>query len=190
MLRSLHSNLVLFKFCRCLDVVKESVLYIPIWFYSNLFLIKSATTSIIFTFQSGSIQIIPFFTIKSNILTLHSNLVLFKCMMPFCFDIKESLYIPIWFYSNLIQVQILAMAISALHSNLVLFKLRHRTEKSTQLTSFTFQSGSIQMIMRENRLQLLLLFTFQSGSIQILTTYNIPTDQLNFTFQSGSIQIV
>ena len=94
MLRSLHSNLVLFKFCRCLDVVKESVLYIPIWFYSNLFLIKSATTSIIFTFQSGSIQIIPFFTIKSNILTLHSNLVLFKCMMPFCFDIKESLYIP------------------------------------------------------------------------------------------------
>ena len=146
MLRSLHSNLVLFKFCRCLDVVKESVLYIPIWFYSNLFLIKSATTSIIFTFQSGSIQIIPFFTIKSNILTLHSNLVLFKCMMPFCFDIKESLYIPIWFYSNLIQVQILAMAISALHSNLVLFKLRHRTEKSTQLTSFTFQSGSIQIV--------------------------------------------
>ena len=77
------------------------------------------------------------------------------------------LYIPIWFYSNT-GVNISSMICD----------------------NFTFQSGSIQMIMRENRLQLLLLFTFQSGYIQILTTYNIPTDQLNFTFQSGSIQIV
>ena len=102
---TLHSNLVLFKYnrsnacgCSC------NILYIPIWFYSNnpdLFQCSGICT---FTFQSGSIQIFqtlphlyPIFTFtfqsgsiqmtssklsKQFLITLHSNLVLFKSETP------------------------------------------------------------------------------------------------------------
>ena len=97
------------------------------------------------------------------------------------------LYIPIWFYSNYIK------------DNIRFYVL-----------TFTFQSGSIQMIVtlsipplkylyipiwfysnkavRTNKM-FFNFFTFQSGSIQIITCYNFSCIHWVFTFQSGSIQI-
>ena len=79
----------------------QAYLYIPIWFYSNnttsadlmdamIFTFQSGSIQIndikttfedqyVFTFQSGSIQITPPPPPFIKIASLHSNLVLFKC---------------------------------------------------------------------------------------------------------------
>ena len=98
---SLHSNLVLFK---CTNVISS----LP-WLstlHSNLVLFKFSPPSfyhflkVFFTFQSGSIQIRQFYTLNSDNLPLHSNLVLFKCSYFARVILCFFLYIPIWFYSN------------------------------------------------------------------------------------------
>ena len=166
-------------------------LYIPIWFYSNKLTVLVFLVAVNFTFQSGSIQmvkreiqvcLVQCFTFqsgsiqigdntdaKSPVISLHSNLVLFKCrsrrcagttgiplhsnlvLFKFCpgadFIIQVSLYIPIWFYSN--------------EASTIFIFLK---------SSFTFQSGSIQMTIAFNLLDGILNFTFQSGSIQISRT--------------------
>ena len=77
-----------------------------------------------------------------------------------------TLYIPIWFYSN-----------------------KKAAARYASISSFTFQSGSIQM-PREIFFELIgNNFTFQSGSIQISTAPYTLRVAVSFTFQSGSIQI-
>ena len=64
-----------------MDITGKSptVLYIPIWFYSNEDKFLNASISL---------------------KTLHSNLVLFKCRYAKGIYAAAELYIPIWFYSN------------------------------------------------------------------------------------------
>ena len=98
----------------------------------------------IFTFQSGSIQIV---TVSFNILfaqffTFQSGSIQISVKQMFEFDkisftfqsgsiqinqekginIENELYIPIWFYSNLTGITEIDNDITTLHSNLVLFK--------------------------------------------------------------------
>ena len=102
--------------------------------------------------------------IKSK--TLHSNLVIFKCGEQGKIKMVNTLYIPIWLYSNAFeQIFLLPM------------------------TSFTFQSGYIQMRSKLNALYAFVTFTFQSGYIQIKTFTFIKRISSLFTFQSGYIQI-
>ena len=100
---------------------------------------------IIFTFQSGSIQI------KEDFSKHLAN---------------TQLYIPIWFYSN--------------------GCVRRLTYQNQ---CFTFQSGSIQIIVVLPCICVYVVFTFQSGSIQMSITSSPFTSSNIFTFQSGSIQI-
>ena len=58
------------------------------------------------------------------------------------------------------------------------------------LYHFTFQSGSIQMIIANKNFHITKNFTFQSGSIQIRTSRERLAKTQSFTFQSGSIQIM
>ena len=102
--------------------------------------------------------------IKSK--TLHSNLVIFKCGEQGKIKMVNTLYIPIWLYSNAFeQIFLLPM------------------------TSFTFQSGYIQMRSKLNALYAFVTFTFQSGYIQIPPTPAPTAVPIPFTFQSGYIQI-
>ena len=55
---ALHSNLVIFKSCCLVKYYTADFLYIPIWLYSNYMDGGSGLLDfIIFTFQSGYIQI-------------------------------------------------------------------------------------------------------------------------------------
>ena len=99
-----------------------------------------------FTFQSGDIRII--------VIRLKS------------FD-KNVIYIPIWWYSNVVSLRVVATALLDLHSNLVIFKFNTSNILTTMKSVFTFQSGDIQ--------------------IKIPITPKLP--QYSFTFQSGDIQI-
>ena len=76
------------------------------------------------------------------------------------------LYIPIWFYSNIAA----ACAVC-------------------KFVIFTFQSGSIQIILKVLSPSFPIIFTFQSGSIQIIIDKFGEVYYANFTFQSGSIQM-
>ena len=98
---SLHSNLVLFK---CLLIPKYNAkpsLYIPIWFYSNPERPRQPDYWYYFTFQSGSIQIgvTENASKEANRFTFQSGSIQ---MIQEPKDSKRlwSLYIPIWFYSN------------------------------------------------------------------------------------------
>ena len=99
-----------------------------------------------------------------------------------------------------------------LHSNLVIFKSLRCPEDRVYLSSFTFQSGDIQMSQVKRPSYNHAQFTFQSGDIQItikrkprnslfnlhsnlvifkstrLTEFFLNLEQ--FTFQSGDIQII
>ena len=77
----LHSNLVIFKSHMDITGKVPTILYIPIWLYSNLGRHRS-------TCQAP----VP----------LHSNLVIFKWELHFYIKTPCQLYIPIWLYSNLI----------------------------------------------------------------------------------------
>ena len=98
------------------------LLYIPIWFYSNIASKMYYKPNGTFTFQSGSIQMDAYNLYGVIIVTLHSNLVLFKC--------GRRLYYLRQFYplhSNLVLFKSTIRICSpifqkTLHSNLVLFK--------------------------------------------------------------------
>ena len=97
-------------------------LYIPIWFYSNPSVCIAAAISFVFTFQSGSIQILTKSHPCTVHATLHSNLVLFK----FCFtDTSFQSFDFFTFQSGSIQINMAKRVnegFETLHSNLVLFK--------------------------------------------------------------------
>ena len=168
--------------------------------------------TLIFTFQSGYIQI------------LH-----YLCGVV----LKLSLYIPIWLYSNVDKmilntstnmaftfqsgyIQIITAPCPlasglhftfqsgyiqifynlkrttsgySLHSNLVIFKYFKKFVNYYILKFFTFQSGYIQMIDVTANVPVIISFTFQSGYIQIMYK-SCKVNLIDcFTFQSGYIQI-
>ena len=100
-------------------------LYIPIWFYSNSIVRWNSITIVTFTFQSGSIQILPLlvFTVSTSTLYIpiwfYSNGVSQSTVHAYLV-----LYIPIWFYSNTVKRGKQKPPTWTLHSNLVLFKWR------------------------------------------------------------------
>ncbi len=100
----------------------DDIIYIPIWFYSNVSEITLASRIQSFTFQYGSIQIsVPLaifclkfaFTFQYGSIQINSSL---------SYIILSNIYIPIWFYSNF---------------------LTHIS--SFDFSQFTFQYGSIQI---------------------------------------------
>ena len=100
---ALHSNLVLFKYGRSKKEFYNSYTFT---FQSGSIQIKrvflTSAISIPFTFQSGSIQIELCPVGFSFFNSLHSNLVLFKYTSRIAYCSRQTLYIPIWFYSNAI----------------------------------------------------------------------------------------
>ena len=78
---------------------------------------------ITFTFQSGYVQMLKGLGFPQPLLTLHSNLVMFKFMLWQCSQRSLSLYIPIWLCSNGEQKTGAWCGFCTLHSNLVMFKL-------------------------------------------------------------------
>ena len=75
-----------------------------------------------FTFQSGYIQIITTLGKVVDIMSLHSNLVIFKFFRSTNSNCSICLYIPIWLYSNFGRLNSEHNLETALHSNLVIFK--------------------------------------------------------------------
>ena len=122
-----------------------------------------------FTFQSGSIQII-------------------------CLQLSCSVHQIFTFQSG--SIQMIAQLLddegdkTTLHSNLVLFKYYDNTVNLPYISTFTFQSGSIQISNHSfcNLFYRLLYIPiwFYSNDARFLITCFIPF----FTFQSGSIQII
>ena len=104
----------------------------------------------VFTFQSGYIQI-------NTSLNCNINII--------------SLYIPIWLYSNLYDLLVGFFPLPSLHSNLVIFKWYGRLVLVRGLYYFTFQSGYIQIIKLYVSRTRICYFTFQSGYIQISPSY-------------------
>ena len=99
---SLHSNLVLFKSNRPILTIYASTLYIPIWFYSNKIGDNLGNDmSSTFTFQSGSIQIVCLIETNLNLMSLHSNLVLFKLIRNACSSMSPPTFT---FQSGSIQI--------------------------------------------------------------------------------------
>ena len=121
---SLHSNLVIFKYDKRLTyksfimylyipiwlysnrlphilILMKLVLYIPIWLYSNDNAYSAGQKLLCFTFQSGYIQIDLIEILARLDRPLHSNLVIFKYDQYEINRLSNSLYIPIWLYSNL-----------------------------------------------------------------------------------------
>ena len=76
-------------------------LYIPIWFYSNEKIKEKIKEYLNFTFQSGSIQMRSITLLKLPLRTLHSNLVLFKYLVLFKFQM-----LPIYFTFQSGSIQI------------------------------------------------------------------------------------
>ena len=126
--------------------LKSTELYIPIWLYSNLTL-----TSWIISMP-----------------TLHSNLVIFKCM-PRTTPQGE---------------------FPTLHSNLVIFKCTRFGMFSKFHQCFTFQSGYIQILSPYSIENNPICFTFQSGYIQMVDRWRPKKNGRTFTFQSGYIQMI
>ena len=120
---ALHSNLVIFQslqnvtsFPKSLHFTFQSgyipiqlvklkphlvLLYIPIWLYSNQAGYEERAAFILFTFQSGYIPIPVRLYKKVNEEPLHSNLVIFQCMVTTVNGTKKG---------------------HSLHSNLVIFQ--------------------------------------------------------------------
>ena len=125
--------------------LKDVKLYIPIWFYSNIAAACAVCKFVIFTFQSGSIQImglpqqlerLRIFTFQSGSIQIiidkfgevyYANFTFQSGSIQMGWilwkrEVIRFLYIPIWFYSNL--------------NKSILFP---------PFKNFTFQSGSIQI---------------------------------------------
>ena len=79
-----------------------------------------------------------------------------------------SLYIPIWFYSNKIPLHPLSRAVK-LYIPIWFYSNPYRNLPLLTASVFTFQSGSIQIVLIIFSLLGPVNFTFQSGSIQMLT---------------------
>ena len=144
---TLHSNLVIFKW-RYLKTNWKS----EISLHSNLVIFKcqgiGKTTFCerIFTFQSGDIQIIWWWTWQILQSTLHSNLVIFK----FDNELKGIDEAKPALHSNLVIFKLrfwsaLSSSNSLLHSNLVIFKFPPYSVATIHYINFTFQSGDIQI---------------------------------------------
>ena len=153
-------------------------------------MVGGAIGSLIFTFQSGSIQI--------------------KRRKPYI-SWQTHLYIPIWFYSNPGWKSIILIS-SYFTFQSGSIQIIFTASFKSPITNFTFQSGSIQIHQTSVRLYTSWSFTFQSGSIQIWTyssregytielyipiwfysNYSLACAVIyaaNFTFQSGSIQMI
>ena len=144
----LHSNLVIFKFFQNHIAVLSPMLFtfqsgdIQIIYVSPHYLLYNT-----FTFQSGDIQIIPYVSKVKTVCTIYipiwwySNESVIDDLKA-----KSLIYIPIWWYSNIIC------------SNMLL----------STICAFTFQSGDIQIIRPKAQAIGKILFTFQSGDIQII----------------------
>ena len=101
-------------------------------------------------------------------------------------DVK--LYIPIWFYSNIAAAcAVCKFVIFTFQSGSIQIILKVLSPSFPII--FTFQSGSIQIMGLPQQLERLRIFTFQSGSIQIIIDKFGEVYYANFTFQSGSIQM-
>ena len=143
--QTLHSNLVTFKWtawkvgiwdCRHFTFQSGYIqinyvtqydsfyhLYIPIWLYSNVTAVAVKPYLFFFTFQSGYIQIILFISSRHRLASLHSNLVIFKCICK----IYPNFQYPLSLHSNLVIfkwyfLKIASVYVIPLHSNLVIFK--------------------------------------------------------------------
>ena len=79
------------------------------------------------------------------LVTLHSNLVIFKLTTACILSLRIILYIPIWLYSNL-RPQITGLISILLYIPIWLYSNDLAISSfSNQWLSFTFQSGYIQM---------------------------------------------
>ena len=208
----LHSNLVIFKWIVRTIKYICTILYIPIWLYSNFVavLLPSAITS--FTFQSGYIQINCSVTDKVKaFVPLHSNLVIFKFTTDVCFpDVclsftfqsgyiqivtrirdtqgKRQLYIPIWLYSNKFK-DIKNPPFFKLYIPIWLYS-NGTTKNVTDNANITLHSNLVifkltqwRIFQTEEKLYIPIWLYSNCSSL------SIKTNPQSFTFQSGYIQI-
>ena len=187
----LHSNLVLFKLVLVSVAcnVKYGKLYIPIWFYSNKNVHQKRLKGSSFTFQSGSIQIR-----KANeeslkaLNALHSNLVLFKCIIAMIVIFFGVLYIPIWFYSNeespILTISAISLYIPIwFYSNKFSVSVFYKVE--VLYIPIWFYSNICHRLIMHMVSHLYIPIWFYSNTDIEDKEYN----ELIFTFQSGSIQM-
>ena len=186
------------------------LLYIPIWFYSNTSTAGTAIGAVVFTFQSGSIQMplttafvlqCLFFTFQSGSIQIIKVLSMYWCSGSFTFQ-SGSIQMLLFVYYYMFWF--------TLHSNLVLFKCGTGCPYCIGCTGFTFQSGSIQIKTAEGNFFWTYLYIpiwFYSNIICFLIlslnlslyipiwfysngiNNTINSTNITFTFQSGSIQI-
>ena len=90
---------ILYRFRVKMHTIK---IYIPLWFYSNLRIIIYSLVFWTFTFHYGSIQIRDNVLFFAHCYHLHSTMVLFKLIHIGMIILLLHIYIPLWFYSNLI----------------------------------------------------------------------------------------
>ena len=95
---------------------------------------------VIFKFKKGRVYI------PLRAVNLHSNMVIFK-------------------WRKLSQDSIISQ--EYLHSNMVIFKFSTPMGSFNRTDKFTFQSGDIQINVKNFKFNQRLRFTFQSGDIQI-----------------------
>ena len=121
-------------------------IYIPIWWYSNAAPAALPGAVKLFTFQYGDIQIVY----------VNSCIFLFAKFTFQYGDIQIKarkiwdnssyrIYIPIWWYSNVIKVFKGITDFLDLHSNMVIFKFVELRRKRMASGPFTFQYGDIQI---------------------------------------------
>ena len=122
-LSSLHSNLVIFKFNLLDRFIKK----------------------IIFTFQSGYIQILSQDLLLRILFSLHSNLVIFKLYANCVRNSSiQSLHSNLVIFKSLPHLYPISQ-FRTLHSNLVIFKSICSSSTIISKSDFTFQSGYIQI---------------------------------------------
>ena len=148
-LSSLHSNLVLFKWSPRPNL---PVPYIPFTFQSGSIQMTIQLGILyvwtFFTFQSGSIQISKQVNQFSSFLKLYipiwfySNFIAPPTQCRF-----TTLYIPIWFYSNNVHI-IVFHNIAILYIPIWFYSNAMLNLAPPLILSFTFQSGSIQILLR------------------------------------------
>ena len=124
-LRSLHSTMVLFKSCTAVFIETENQTL-----HSTMVLFKCDVLT----------------HLAYVISTLHSTMVLFKYEYRVLVSSYEYLYIPLWFYSNLILSCVFDCLLISLHSTMVLFKSFLRTETST--SSYSLHSTMVLFKLR------------------------------------------
>ena len=132
-------------------------LYIPIWLYSNL----ESSLSMLLSTKTLHSNLVIFKCMRkelsdSSLQPLHSNLVIFKCLCFFAICVPYFLYIPIWLYSNGRFLTTYQSRHKPLHSNLVIFKWAVSQTLYRNLV-FTFQSGYIQIKSASTILKVLLI---------------------------------